>query len=149
MSTVRRWGGDIKNKMPKFGTRSKEELATCHPLLQELFNEVIKHINCSVLVGRRDEAEQNEAFANKRSKLKYPDSTHNEEPSRGVDVAPWYKKAPHIRWWDTKKFYYFGGIVLGVATEMGINIRWGGDWDQDHDLGDQDFNDLVHFEIKE
>ena len=118
MSTVRRWGGDIKNKMPKFGTRSKEELATCHPLLQELFNEVIKHINCSVLVGRRDEAEQNEAFANKRSKLKYPDSTHNEEPSRGLMLPPGTKRRP----------IFDGGIQKSFIILEGLYWAWRQRW---------------------
>ena len=44
-------------------------------------------------------------------------------------------------------FYYFGGIVRGIALEMGIRIRWGGDWDGDHTLNDQNFNDLLHFEV--
>jgi len=28
---------------------------------------------------------------------------------------------------------------------MEIPIRWGGDWDRDHCLSDQSFDDLVHF----
>jgi peptidoglycan L-alanyl-D-glutamate endopeptidase CwlK len=59
-----------------------------------------------------------------------------------VDLAPY-----PIDWKNTKRFYHFAGIVLGVATEMGIRIRWGGDWDMDDDLDDQSFMDLVHFEI--
>ena len=43
-------------------------------------------------------------------------------------------------------FYYFGGYVLGTAQEMGIDIRWGGDWDGDRSISDQTFDDLVHFE---
>jgi peptidoglycan LD-endopeptidase CwlK len=30
---------------------------------------------------------------------------------------------------------------------MGIEIRWGGDWDGDGDLSDHKFNDLPHFEL--
>ena len=43
-------------------------------------------------------------------------------------------------------FYYFGGFVLGTAQEMGLDIRWGGDWDGDRSISDQSFDDLVHFE---
>jgi hypothetical protein len=32
---------------------------------------------------------------------------------------------------------------------MGIKIRWGGDWDMDTETKDNNFDDLVHFEIKE
>ena len=32
---------------------------------------------------------------------------------------------------------------------MGINLRWGGDWDRDTEVRDNDFDDLVHFKIVE
>ncbi len=47
---------------------------------------------------------------------------------------------------DLGRFYYFGGYVLGTADCMGVRLRWGGDWDDDRDVHDQDFDDLVHFE---
>jgi hypothetical protein len=31
---------------------------------------------------------------------------------------------------------------------MGIGLRWGGDWDSDKDFSDQNFDDLVHWELK-
>ena len=43
----------------------------------------------------------------------------------------------------------FAGYVQGVAEQLGIKIRWGGDWDSDFDFKDQTFNDLVHFELRE
>lgn len=36
---------------------------------------------------------------------------------------------------------------MGVATMMGVKIRWGGDWDLDTDLKDNTFDDLPHFEL--
>ena len=44
--------------MPKFGNRSKQRLETCHEDLQEIFNEVIKYFDCSVLCGHRGEEDQ-------------------------------------------------------------------------------------------
>ncbi len=32
------------------------------------------------------------------------------------------------------RFYFFAGIVKGIAWELGIGVRWGGDWDSDNDL---------------
>ena len=61
-----------------------------------------------------------------------------------VDVAPY-----PIDWEDRDRFHYFGGYVLGIAKSLGLNIRWGGDWDQDTQTKDNKFDDLVHFEIKE
>jgi len=58
-----------------------------------------------------------------------------------------------VDWEDTKRFYHFGGYVLGVASELfkrgeiTHRLRWGGDWDGDTDVSDQQFNDLPHFEL--
>ena len=60
------------------------------------------------------------------------------------DVAPY-----QIDWQDKDRFYYFAGIVKGVALKLNIPIRWGGDWDSDTQVKDQTFFDLPHFEIKE
>ena len=130
--------------MPRFGKRSISRLKTCDQKLQELFYEVVKHFDCSIIEGNRGEERQNKAFADGKSKVKYPNGKHNQNPSIAVDVAPY-----PIDWSDRDRFHYFGGFVLGVAKEMGMNIRWGGDWNQDTETKDNKFDDLVHFEIKE
>ena len=129
--------------MPRFGKRSISRLKTCDQKLQELFYEVVKHFDCSIIEGHRGEERQNKAFADGKSKVKYPNGKHNQNPSIAVDVAPY-----PIDWSDRDRFHYFGGFVLGVAKEMGMNIRWGGDWNQDTHTKDNKFDDLVHFEIK-
>ena len=129
--------------MPRFGKRSIGRLQTCDQKLQELFYEVVKHFDCSIIEGHRGEERQNKAFADGKSKVKYPNGKHNQNPSIAVDVAPY-----PIDWSDRDRFHYFGGFVLGVAKEMGMNIRWGGDWNQDTHTKDNTFDDLVHFEIK-
>ena len=35
--------------------------------------------------------------------------------------------------------YHFAGYVLRFASEIRIPIRWGGDWDRDLDVNDQNF----------
>ena len=128
--------------MPTFGKRSQQYLAQCHPDLQRLFNEVIKHYDCAVIVGHRDEASQNDAVKHGLSKLSWPNSKHNQKPSLAADVCPY-----PVDWTNIKSFYHFGGYVKAVADQMGIKIRWGGDWDGDLDFNDQKFNDLPHFEL--
>lgn len=86
-------------------------------------------------------------FHEGRSKLQFPHSKHNKNPSLAADVVPWFPERPHIRWDDREAFYFFGGFVLGAAAKMGISVRWGGDWDRDEDLHDQSFFDLPHFEL--
>lgn len=135
--------------MPAFGKRSTEKLAQCDERIQEVLNEVIKHFDCSVMCGHRGEEEQNEAYHSGRSKLQFPKSKHNGFPSLAVDVAPYYPTSPHIRWNDLAGFRYFAGFVVGIAASKGIELRWGGDWDSDRDVTDNNFNDLPHFEIVE
>ena len=48
--------------MPKFGRKSKERLSTCDEDLQDLFNEVIKYVDCSVLEGNRSKERQNKLY---------------------------------------------------------------------------------------
>ena len=129
--------------MPRFGRTSKKRLETCGEELQTLFKEVVKHFDCSVLVGYRGRNEQNTAFNSGHSKVKWPNGKHNKRPSFAVDVAPY-----PIDWDDRERFIYFGGFVKGCAFRMGIPLRWGGDWDSDNQLTDNKFDDLVHFELK-
>ena len=134
--------------MPNFSKSSKQKLSECHPKLQALFNEVIRYYDCAVIVGHRGEAQQNQAFIEGRSKFKYPQSKHNSMPSRAADVVPYFSNPPNIRWDDREKFYHFGGFVQGIAEKLGIDIRWGGDWDSDGELHDQTFFDFPHFELR-
>tara|TARA_Y100000593_G_C4162596_1_gene262809 strand:+ start:70 stop:465 length:396 start_codon:yes stop_codon:yes gene_type:complete len=128
--------------MPKFGRKSRERLATCDKRLQKLFNEIIKDIDCSVTEGHRTEERQNQMFKEKKSKARYPQSKHNSYPSRAVDVTPW-----PVDFEDRERQTLFAGYVLGRAQEMGINIRWGGDWDKDWETNDNKFDDFPHFEL--
>jgi peptidoglycan LD-endopeptidase CwlK len=130
--------------MGTFSTASLERLTHVHPDLRRVFEEVVKHYDCSILCGHRGEEEQHIAFAQGRSKLDWPDSKHNGLPSKAVDAAPY-----PVDWNDAKRFYLFAGFVLGTAKQMGVNLRWGGDWDRDWDLSDNRFNDWPHFELYE
>jgi len=128
--------------MPRFSSLSRQRLATCDERLQSLFRQVIKHFDCIILEGHRDQETQDRYYAEGKSKLKYPHSRHNALPSQAVDVAPY-----PVNWNDRERFYYFGGYVMGIAADMGIPLRWGGDWDSDTEVHDQTFFDLPHFEL--
>ena len=129
--------------MPKFSDTSNAKLETCDPQLQRLFREVVKHFDCAILTGHRDEAAQMEAFHAHRSKTPWPHSKHNAYPSNAVDAAPY-----PIDWNDRERFTLFAGFVSGVASQLGIRIRWGGDWAGDTQVKNNVFDDLVHFELK-
>ena len=128
--------------MPKFGKRSKERLATCDKRLQKVFNEVIKFVDCSVLEGHRSKQRQNDLFDEGKTKVLYPNGRHNSIVSNAVDVTPY-----PVDWKDRERQTLFAGFVLGIATGMGIKLRWGGDWDQDFQVMDNRFDDFPHFEL--
>ena len=125
--------------MPRFGRKSKERLATCDKRLQDVFNEVIKHVDCSVLEGNRNEERQNKLFDEGKTKVKFPDGRHNSSPSLAVDVTPY-----PVDWSDRERQTLFAGFVLGIANRMGITLRWGGDWDMDFKVMDNRFDDFPH-----
>lgn len=128
--------------MPKFGKQSQANLATCHPDLQSLANEVIKYVDHSVTCGHRGQAEQDKAFAEGKSKLKFPNGEHNKLPSRAIDVAPF-----PINWNDSEAFTLLSGVYFGVASMLGIKIRLGIDWDGDFNVLEHSFKDRPHIEL--
>lgn len=129
--------------MPSFSQKSLDNLRSCDPRLQEIFEEVIKNYDCTILEGYRSEERQNQMLEEGKSTLAYPDSNHNEVPSKAVDAAPY-----PIDWDDLYRFIHFAGYVKAVADRLGYRIRWGGDWDMDGTImKDQQFDDLPHFEI--
>ena len=128
--------------MPKFGKTSLKRLATCDKRLQEVFNEVIKTVDCSVLEGNRGEARQNALYKEGKTKLTYPKGRHNASPSLAVDVCPY-----PIDWFDRERFHLFAGFVIGIAKSMDIDLRWGGDWNQNWEVDDNKFDDFPHYEV--
>ena len=103
--------------------RSKKNLATAHPLFTKLMNEVMKGIDCEVICGHRDEADQNKAVASGVSKVSWPHGKHNAMPSNAIDVIP----IP-IDWNNISSFINLSITIKMKAKELGIPIIWGGDW---------------------
>jgi peptidoglycan LD-endopeptidase CwlK len=128
--------------MFKYSDSSKEKLSTADTRLQDLFNEVIKHVDCTIICGYRNKYDQNKAVAEGASKTPWPTSKHNSTPSKAIDAMPF-----PIDWKDTKRNYMFVGIVRGIAMKMEIPIRCGADWDGDMQVTDQTFHDIPHFEL--
>ena len=128
--------------MPRFGRTSRSRLVTCDSKLQKVLNEVIKHVDCSVLEGHRGEERQNKLCDEGKSKVRYPKGRHNSNPSNAADVTPY-----PVDWDDRERQTLFAGFVLGIAKSMDIELRWGGDWDRDFKVVDNRFDDFPHFEI--
>ena len=130
--------------MPKFGRASRKNLRTCDIRLRKVFDEVIKHVDCSILEGYRRKERQNKLYDEGKTKVRYPEGRHNNNPSLAVDVARY-----PIDWDDRERHTLFAGFVIGIANSMGIDLRWGGDWNRNWDTKDNRFDDFPHFEIYE
>lgn len=136
--------------MNHFSDASKAKLQTCHRDLQTLFAHVLNNYNCTIVCGHRGEEDQNKAFAEGKSKLRYPESKHNKRPSLAVDVAPYETTGID---WGKLQSAFFAGYVKGIADKLfqiGVishRIRMGIDWDGDNDVDDTSFWDACHFEI--
>ena len=157
-----------------YGAKSHERLATTHPQLQKLMKTVGVNFPNTILEGERSIEQQRKNVEKGVSKTM--NSKHVRTPAEAVDAAPdplsWPQTGKlkariervtgeltdaqeaeimalvgeYVK--DVARWYYFGGFVLGTAEELGIKIRWGGDWNSNRDLDDQTFDDLPHFEVK-
>lgn len=120
--------------MAFFGANSLRQRDTLHPDLQKVVDEAIKTYNFSIICGHRGEADQNRAFNEGKSKVKFPNSRHNVFPSQAVDVAPY-----PVNWKDIKAFKELAAHIKGCAATVGVEVEWGGDW--------KTFKDYPHFQL--
>ncbi len=126
--------------MYKFGKRSRERLRGVDSRIVNVLNELIKLMDVTIIEGLRSAERQEELLAKGATKVKY--SKHME--GKAVDLAPY-----PIDWKDRDRFHYMGGMVRGIAKQLGYSIRWGGDWDSDGEVKDNGFDDLVHIELRD
>ena len=131
--------------MPSFSKRSLDHLETCDARIQKVLNAAIKNgPDFVVICGHRNEADQNKAFDEGKSKVRWPNGRHNTLPSKAVDIVPY-----PVDWNDLDRFRVLISYVLGIAEVMGVPMRSGFDWDGDWDEKDERFRDFPHLELKE
>ena len=117
-------------------TKSLDRLKQCHPDLIRLIMRVDEIYPTHVICGYRGEEDQNKAFNEKKSQLKFPNSKHNKKPSLAVDVVSGNGKV--IAWSDLKSFEILSLTIEAIAEEMDIKIRLGRDFK---------FKDWPHIEL--
>lgn len=126
--------------MPKFSKASAAKLATCHPDLQRLFNEVIKTHDCTIICGARTLEDQQKAFKGGFSKIdgikkKSKHQISKEQPlSLAVDALPF-----PIKWADRFGHDKFARAVQVTADQLKIKVIWGGNF--------KSFRDAPHYEL--
>lgn len=120
-------------------TASLERLKLCHKDLIKLAMAVDAVYPIQVICGPRNEADQNKAFDENKTKLKFPESKHNKTPSMAIDCVPDPDQNPKtISWADLKEFEIMCLTFESYAEQFEINIRLGRDFS---------FKDFPHIEL--
>lgn len=137
----------IGEQMPKFGTESEAQLATCHPDLVKVLREAIKYFDFKVEEGFRNQADQHKAFITHHSTLDWPHGNHNKSPSTAADCYP-YPVDYSDNQKNLERFLWMHGVIDTVAQQLGIKIRHGVDWNGNKDERDEKgLRDYPHVEL--
>lgn len=122
----------------KLSAISMKRLDTCHPDIQIVVLKAIEisPIDFGVACGERNKKDQNKAFDEKKSRIKWPNGKHNKSPSLAVDL---YAYVDSQASWNESHLSMLAGVILSVANNLGINLKWGGHWKK--------FIDMPHYEI--
>lgn len=134
-----------------YGKGSESQLVTVKTALQGVCKKALSYgvMDASVIQGVRSKEEQNHYFNTGKSKVKWPNSKHNvvapTELAEAVDIAPFVNGKVS---WKKDHCLVWAGLMLAAAKEEGVKLRWGGCWSgEPGDIGNQAFEDLVHFEL--
>lgn len=117
--------------MFKFGKRSLDNLATCHPVLQTLAKKALEKnlLDFTVICGHRSKADQDAAFKAGTSGLRWPKSYHNRTPSLAMDLVPY-----PLNWKAIADFEALGILIEETWEDMteeekgGFDLFWGKNW---------------------
>ena len=119
----------------KLSSRSLKRLEGVHPDLVRVVTRAIEitEVDFAVIEGRRTLERQRQLV--KKGASRTMRSRHL--TGHAVDLAPW--TGGTIRW-DWPLFYPIAKAMKQAAGELGIAIRWGGDWKR--------FKDGPHFQLQ-
>jgi len=144
------------------GKQSLKRLEGVHPdmvavvkkameVMNEWDDEGIVSTDFMVLEGVRTPARQKELYAQGRTKPGNKvtwtlNSNHFVNKTTGfghaVDLVPY-----PVDWNDLKKFDRLARAMFTAAEALGIEIRWGADWDRDGKPRERGESDSPHFEL--
>lgn len=125
----------------KLSAASEEKLVGVHADLVNVVRCAIElsSVDFKVIEGIRTQARQRELFAQKATK------TMNSRHLTGhaVDLLP----LP-VDWKNKEPFAVVAGAMFQAAKQLGVKIRWGGDWNENGRSDDERFYDGPHFELR-
>jgi peptidoglycan LD-endopeptidase CwlK len=136
----------------KLGKKSKKLLDGVHPRLCAVVETAITltPIDFTIIDGLRTPDKQQALYDTGKSKTLH--SKHLKQPDgygHAVDIIP----CSSDPWNDVVGFDLIRKVMFESAKQLGVPLRWGGDWDGDgksRNQGDKDekFIDLPHYELK-
>jgi len=160
--------------MYRLGTRSRQKLDECHPIFKVILEDLIQYIDFSIIEGHRGREAQELAYSKGLSQLHFGFSKHNSQPSDAIHVVPYpidwgelsllelYEGVKRgdisldefvekLHKWRVAygRFAFLAGQIIATGRKYGAIIRWGGDWDSDGELRNNNWNDLGHYELLE
>lgn len=135
--------------MFKFSKTSRERLETCDGALIQVMEDALRasEVDFGIAEGHRSKERQMRLFMDGKTKIDgvKRKGKHNHEPSQAVDIYAWVNGKSNYK---TNYLLYLGGIIKATGYHLGVRIRSGFNFDQDGELLEQSFDDLVHHEIK-
>ena len=154
--------------MPRFSQRSLAHMEGIHPDLQRVLHRAIRDFDFMVIEGVRSEEQCRVNYGKGRTQAQLkqvgiaghyakpflPKVTWLRNPygSKHCRQADGYGHAvdcvPYpVDWNDLSRFDAMAKAMLGAAKELGVDLRWGADWDRDGKPREKGETDSPHFEI--
>ena len=138
-----------------FSERSLNNLKGVHPKLVAVVHRALEltPIDFTVLEGVRSQERQDELWAQGRTKpgpvvtWVQTSGTHGIQADgygHAVDLAPY-----PIDWNDHRRFDGLANVMFAAAKELGVTLRWGGNWDMDSTIHERGESDSPHYELFE
>lgn len=134
------------------GKQSRDRLAGVHPDMVKVVERAIaiSKQDFMVLEGVRTLARQKELYAQGRTKpgpkVTWTLTSNHFKQADGyghaVDLVPY-----PVDWNTASKFRTVAEAMLKASRDLGIPIRWGGNWDGDERPGEKGETDGPHFEL--
>lgn len=142
-----------------FGANSLKIRLTLHPDLVRLVDTVNSRWQCSLLSGGRTIKEQADFVNGTNLTGVNPDRTVKSQTMNSKHVIQSDGFSHAVDWgpdpvnFDKKNYQlnliYFHGFVMATARELGIRVRYGGDWDRNNQISDESFIDSDHTELED
>lgn len=147
-----------------YSKKSQAIFDSLDPRLQKvlLYIKDVLEIDHSLLCGHRGKEEQDKAYLGGNSKVQWPNSKHNTYPSLAVDVVPYIRLGSAkggVHWHNEdqqiRENYYRDMVRLATIIQMvaklvfQTELRWGGDFNKNWVISDQNWLDFPHIEVVE